>query len=194
MLDFKAELKAAALKALAPDAPRIAGGWCQFCRAEGICDTRRAQAKAHAQMEFADTPLETLTPEELGSIMAEAKSIESWIKAVKAEALKRLAAGGEVTGQKLVMKRAMRKWVADEAIVAEAIIQATGASDDELWVKKLHSPAQMEARLKGHKKALADFTVKVSSGVTIAPVTDKREAVVPGPGAALEFGSAEDDD
>ena len=194
LLEFKADLKDAALRALSPDAPRFSGSWCQFCRDEGACETRRKQAIADAKKEFAAIPVEDLESETISEVLAEARSIKSWVRAVEAEALRRLGEGREVPGQKLVAKRPRRKWFADEILVAQAIIDELGVDEDLLWERKLHSPRQMEMRLRDHKKALAAFSVKVSSGYTIAPVADKREAFIPAPGQKIDMGAYEGDD
>jgi hypothetical protein len=56
-----------------------------------------------------------------------------------------------------------------------------GLEDDDIFTRKLISPAQAEEKL-GKKKAikdrLAEAVVAVSSGNTIAPLSDKRPAVV----------------
>lgn len=56
---------------------------------------------------------------------------------------------------------------------------------------ELKSPAQVEKLLpKEHKKILESLTVSVSSGLTLVPVSDKRQAAKPD--ALTEFKGIED--
>ena len=65
----------------------------------------------------------------------------------------------------------------DEDLAAKALAQ--DISLDEMYTKKLLSPAQAEKILKKAKKELpANQVVAISSGSTLAPVDDPRPAVL----------------
>jgi hypothetical protein len=134
-------------------------------------------AAAHRTQE-ADAPL---SPGEaqIGDILAKADLFKGWINSVQAYAQRKLENGGHVPGYKLVAKRATRKWQSEEDAID--LLTSMGLEDDDIFTRKLISPAQAEEKL-GKKKAikdrLAEAVVAVSSGNTIAPLSDKRPAVV----------------
>lgn len=176
LMDWSADLKEAAALTQQPDAPRKAGPWCKFCRAAGVCPALREKAVESAQMTFAvETPAE-LEPETISEILKEASLVDDWVRAVRAYALGALERGHEVPGFKLVQKRAIRKW-RDEDSVPD-YLDVLGLEEDQLYTKKLISPAQAEKLVdKDGKKALQALWVKESSGYTIASELDKRAAV-----------------
>jgi hypothetical protein len=95
-----------------------------------------------------------------------------------------LAGTLEVPGWKVVEKVGRRKWVSADTEIAGYLEIMFGLSDDEVRPRKLVTITDAEKLLKaaGATKEERDevslmFTIKESSGVTIAPATDKREAV-----------------
>lgn len=189
LVDYKRELFAAAERTLAPDAPLVPGPHCKFCKAQAICPAQQKLAEEVAQSEFAvvqanptalPTP-EALTLDQLTRALDVADTIENWFRSVRAHVQFLLELGHEVPGYKLVKRRANRKW-RDEAAAAAWLEQHLG--EDAYEEPKLRSPAQAEKRLKKIDKAAAkemeQFVTKESSGVVLAPDTDKRPAVVAG--------------
>lgn len=168
---------------LEPDAPINPGDHCKFCPAQAKCPALHAQALALAQTEFDDNfsppAPEALSDAQIGDILSKAGVFKSWVNAVQAYAADKIAKGGHIPGYKLVAKRAQRKWI-DEQEAAD-LLENMGLEEDDLYVRKMISPAQAEEKL-GKKKAikdrLASAVVAISSGNTIAPITDKRPAVV----------------
>jgi hypothetical protein len=186
ILDFAEELRVAIKATLDPNAEYHPGPWCTFCPKEATCEARREQSIRDAQAEFA-SPVD-LEPDELAAILTKASEIASWIEAVRKNAFARMTAGEVVPGWKLVNKRAVRRWNEDESLVALAIANDTGVDEVGLWETKLRSPAQVEKLVpKWMKKQVGEHVVSVSSGVTIAPVADRRHAVLPPEGAASDF-------
>lgn len=173
-------LRAAAQATKDPNAPLKPGDWCTFCRAKGLCPALRQAAIDAAQIEFTTIP-EELTPQQISEILAKADLIEDFIAGVREYARRQAEAGVGIPGWKLVQKRAIRKWAGDDAYIADRLKVAFSLDEDRLYTRKLASPAQVEKMLpKKMKEALADFTVKESSGVTLARETDPREAVASG--------------
>lgn len=198
------ELMAAAKRTLEPDAPVFAGKHCKFCPAEAVCPAKAQEMLKLAQDEFdsldaleatlpADIPAKlptsvVLTPAQIGMILERADHFEAWIKSIREYAFNMLARGEPVPGWKLVAKRARRQWQdADE--VADVLRLQFDLSDKEIYEPKaVRSPAQIEKLLgKAAAKDLRSYIVSVSSGPTLAHVSDKREAVLPGAGLMLEF-------
>ncbi len=172
-----------AYETLRPDAPLNPGDHCKFCLAQAKCPALHAQALTLAQTEFDDSfsppPPEVLSDAQISDILSKADSFKSWVNSVQAYAADKIARGGHIPGYKLVAKRAQRKWTDEQEAVD--LLENMGLEEDDLYTRKLISPAQAEEKL-GKKKAIKDriagAVVAISSGNTIAPITDRRPAVV----------------
>jgi hypothetical protein len=155
-----------------PGAPTAIGEWCRWCTAKPICPqmTGAIDRVTHSALKEIDN-------DALARALSLADRLESFISDTRALAQARLEKGLAVPGYKLVPKRATRQW-ADEA-KAEQALMAAGLGADDIFKKELLSPAQAE---KVAKKAKVDFpadqVVAVSSGNTIAPESDPRQAVL----------------
>lgn len=184
---FGNELLVAAKATTQPNAPRVAGEHCRFCRAKLACGEFRGRALAVAQVEFDDVvegdeaalppDPSTLTPAQLGAILENAEILDAWISTVRAHVLRKVEAGEVVPGWALKPKRANRKWV-DETRVWP-LARRAGIKKDELYETSLRSPAQVEKLFKGVGATLPeDLTVRQSSGFTLCPDTDPK-ALIP---------------
>lgn len=184
LLDFAGELIDAARKTLEPDAPLVAGPHCKYCPASAICPAQRDYTQETAQLVFAEAESappapETLTPDALAFIMSRLPQLEQWAADVRQHAQHLLERGDitpEVLGQKLVEKRPTRRWVSETQV--ERFLRDKGYADEEIFSQKLKSPAQVEKLMGKDKKSIpTDFVIKESSGATMVPLSDKREAV-----------------
>ena len=182
---FDLQMWAEKLKELAeatenPNAPLVAGPWCKFCPIEGTCPANKAQAIKAAMADFAAHPSD-LSVAELASILTEASRIEDWIRAVRKYAFDRLNSGQPVDGFKLVAKRPRRVWAAPEFDIVATVMGLISVDENKLYKRELLSPTQMEKLVPKHLRAdLAELVDKRSSGITVAPIHDKRAAVEPG--------------
>jgi hypothetical protein len=182
LIDFSAELIAAAKATTVADAPLNPGPHCRFCPASGICPAQRDHAQDLAQVEFSAMPLDvppdptTLPPEVFADILGKLHILEDWATAVRAVAYAKLERGEDVPGFKLVAKRATRKWKdADTAI--QSITSEGVWSEDDLVVYKMKSPAQVE-KIIGKKNLDGDLVEKVSSGYNMVPAHHPGQAVL----------------
>lgn len=174
ILDFGTELIDAAHAALKPDAPLEAGDHCTFCKAAGVCPALRRGALAVAQDEFgAVRTLDDLTPGEVAEYLEKIPLIEEWIKSIRRHAHSILESGGDLPGYKLVERRPTRRWKNEEELLEWAAQE--GLDDEDLYEKKLKSPAQIE-KVVGKKNMPATLTMLVSSGVNMVPSSDARPA------------------
>ena len=185
LLEFRAELAEAYDQTQEPDAPLVAGDHCRWCPAKAQCPALLQHTQALAKIEFASvadpTPPDPrlLTPEELAAVLEKADVVEDWIRAVRARTQDMLAGGAQVPGFKLVEKRPQRVWT-DPDLAAEALQNVFGLSPDEVYTRKLVSPAQAEKTLtKEQREQLSELWVKRSSGPTLARESDKRPALPP---------------
>jgi hypothetical protein len=168
---FERELVFAVKQSEKPDAALHAGEHCRWCAAKPICPQMTGAAdRALAKQ------VKELNTKELGLALQKAEMLEEWIKDLRALAMQVLEASGEVPGYKLVQKRGTRQWI-DEQKATEALLASLPES--EVIERSLISPAQAEKKLKKLKLALPDgLTTSVSSGTTLAPVSDPRPAVL----------------
>lgn len=184
LLDWAGELKRAAVATEDPFAPLAAGDHCLFCPASAVCPAlqKRALTEAAADFDGADIRVpadpSTLSMDQIVRVLNAADLIDGWVAAVRAHALHLAESGTEVPGYKLVPKRATRRW-RDEAEVptAEAVLHVP---HDDLYVRKLKSPAQIEKLLPRERRHLLEPLVeKISSGVNLVRDDDARPAQAP---------------
>ena len=178
--------KQAAL-ALSDNPPIVPGeSQCQWCRAKAVCKPLAEHNLDIATKEFADDfskPIKVKNPNkldnvEVASILTQIKLISDWVTALHGYAYDQLNSGNEVPGFKLVEGRSLRKWKDEEEI--EKHLLSLELKDDDLYTKKFISPAQAEklVKLVGVKPAeLSSFIRKPPGKPTIAPESDKREAI-----------------
>jgi len=186
MLDFVTELMDAAVATTTPDASLVAGPHCKFCRAAPTCPALGQRALTLAQSEFdvlAPTLIDPTPPAELPlpvllHVLENADILSNWLGSVHVYVQGLLESGQEVPGWKLVDKRATRSW-GNEDDTVQWLNEQGYTAPDEMYTKKLKSPAQIE-KLVGKKNLPQYLVLKKSSGVTLAPDFDTRPARMPG--------------
>jgi len=159
----------------------VPGEWCKFCPARNAhCPAQHELAVKTAGEDFANPPApDTLPHEKIEQILEVVPILSSWLAGVETFALAQASQGVEFKGFKLVEKRANREW----AIPTEAVEKLLG---EKAYVKKLASVAQAE-KIVGKAAVDPSFVKKVSSGLTLAPITDRRAAIEPAAAAKLVF-------
>lgn len=167
------DLAAAAIdKAHGDNPPLKPGKWCGFCKARPTCSAQTALAteaisKSPAAMSSID----------LAKAMQVADILQGWIKDVYRLAQDELEQGASIPGYKLVNKLPRRVWTDPQE--AEKRLRASKHKVGDIFKRTLISPTQAEKldpRL--YNRRLHDIVAMHSSGVTIAPESDKRQAVV----------------
>lgn len=150
------------------------GEWCRFCKVRATCRARAEQQLALAQYEF-KSPL-VLTPEEIGDILGRVDELAKWAKSVKDYALQSAVSNGEsFPGWKLVRGRANRK-LTDELEVAE-ILTEQGYAPEQIYSLKGLTDLEEVVGKKKLADLLGDRIVKPEGRPTLAPETDKRQAI-----------------
>lgn len=170
---------------------------CRFCKAKATCpkliefvaetvgadfdviEASQYNASAEAALQASAPAL--LDGPTLASKMNACNLIEDWIKAVRAKVEAELFAGNDVPGYKLVEGRAgARAW--SDADEAEKMLKSFRLKEKEMYEFKLISPTTAESLLK---KASPKRWTKAQALITrsdgkpsVAPVTDKRPALV----------------
>jgi hypothetical protein len=146
------------------------GEWCRFCPAKLICPALKgafgAAAKADQRevLEFDDATLDREYQLVAG--------IKQYLKALEAEAFKRLNTGRTFAAIKLVQKKADRVWKPDAAARFTALFGDKAFSEPELL-----SPAQMEQLGSQAKDLVHEYAYTPNSGLTVALANDKRVGV-----------------
>jgi hypothetical protein len=164
-----------------------AGDHCRFCPASAICPARNGQALAALHMD----------PDDLGTLseaMGLVENLKQWVRDVEAKVYEQLEAGAPVPGWKLVRGRSTEKWAEDEAVVLSKLRRKVGGKT-QMYATNLITPAEARRRVaarledreqldKKEAKTSADtavsaLTERTSTTKTIAPESDKRDAVIP---------------
>lgn len=155
----------------APNPHFVEGEWCDWCSAKLACPAKTQRLKTLT------APNDILDLSEVETQLMKLRSWDKWREDAEERLLHELEHGKQLLHFKLVAKRAIRKWRDEAAVIAR--LHEKGISKDKYMRIELHSPAQMEERhllTKTETEKLAD---PVSSGNTIAPMADKRKAVMP---------------
>lgn len=173
---------------------------CRFCRAKATCPALATMVLTTISEEFVDLTLPVapqLVPNnavraysniELGNLLTAVDMIESWCKAVRAQAEAQLLAGAAVPGYKLVEgKRGNRKWASVEQ--AEALLKHLRLKVNEMYDLNLISPTSAEklvgkpdekgkAILKPRQWTKLQALITQSEGKpSVAPESDRRPAL-----------------
>jgi hypothetical protein len=151
---------------------------CKFCRAKATCPKLQAEV-----LDMFDTvEPKTAAPDALADAMSRVSLIEGWCKAIRAEAERRLLAGVEVPGWKLVQGRSgARKWGDPEA--AEAMLKKFKVKTEEMYDLKLISPTTAEklatTKALGPRQwtKLQNLVIQAEGSPSVAPASDRRPAL-----------------
>jgi hypothetical protein len=158
-------------KVYLPNPPRTPGSHCNWCPAAPFCEAKR-------QSVHQATLLGARSHNELSAAAAMVQEVEQWVKDVHEELYLQLNRGVKVDGWKIVDKQAKRAWV-DEKKARDYLVK--NKVDESAFTKTVMLTApQTLAALKKAKIdfSLDDFIEQKSSGTTLAPESDSRDAVI----------------
>ena len=158
---------------------------CQWCAGKPICPALGNQitescglaltdkTEAFEAIQFPDP--EKLTDDQISKILMLMPLVKPFFDSVAEMALDRAMKGDVIEGFKLVQgRRGNRQWV-DEKAVKEAF----AFLGDDLFEKKLLSPNKLEKMLpKDRRDEVESFTTRSEPKLSLAPLSDKRTAVV----------------
>ena len=148
------------------------GEWCRFCKAKNICRERASLALEAARCEFKLPP--TLSDGEIEEALKHVDQMESWIKDIKAYALKKALQGKKWADFKLVEGRSNRRYIDDDKVAH--LVESEGFDPYE---KKLIGITKM-AKLLGKQKfdeLLSGHLEKPRGRATLVARTDKRREI-----------------
>jgi hypothetical protein len=158
-----------------------------------VCPAREAEALTAATLDFADVTEITagalpdprsFDAARLAQVLKGLQIVSAWQAQVQ-EYIEAIMLGGTpVPGFKVVEKIGRAKWVAADEDVASFAGMMFGVEEDAIRPRRLTTIGDAEKLLKqaGATKDQIDdfkmqFTLKESSGLTIAPESDRRPAV-----------------
>lgn len=167
---------------------------CKFCKAKSKCPALSNMVSDinlngfDGGEESADEVLAkeggqiTIENDKLGELMTRIPLIESWIKSIRAEVERRLLAGEDVRGWKLVQgKKGNREW-ADEDLT-ERLLKKAKVKETDMYTKKLVSVAAAEkkfAKKNPEVWALISEQGRITQAPgpkSVAPEHDPRPAI-----------------
>lgn len=183
---------------------------CRFCKAKATCPALRGFVEATVNGsglvaatpdDFADEitkPGVDDTPAWLASCLSKVDLIEDWCKAIRAEVERRLLAGDDVPGYKIVQgKRGNRSWADEKA--AKDMLKTFRLKQEEMYDFKLISPTTADKLAKAEKIGKRQWP-KLQALITqkdgrphVAPVSDPRPAIQVTP-AVDDFTDVTNDD
>jgi hypothetical protein len=171
-------IKQGAELALSDDAPRVPSEKaCQWCKAKATCPAlfRLTEQTILSGFDNVSAPNpDTLSDDQLRAALDSKKLICAWLDSVEDLIKSRLERGAPFDGFKLVAGRSLRAWVSD-TVAVELLTELLG---DDLYTRKLISVVQAEKLLgKKHSGLLEQIVIKPEGAPTIAPESDKRQAI-----------------
>jgi hypothetical protein len=178
LAEFANELLAAAHATQDPNAPRIPGTWCKWCKASGKCPEQHAAAMAVAQTDFAADILpdpEGLPDDVLFAMLPKVHLLENFLDAIQQRGESLMRQGVEIPGMKMVARRARRSWT-DARKVEDWLNTQGPLLMSETHDTKLKSVAQIE-KLVGAKYVPDELVQRVETGFKMVPATDPAPAV-----------------
>lgn len=197
-LDRSGTIIAQAHAASQSDAPLVPGEvQCKYCPAKGNCSALTGAivqkidiAPLNLAQSAADKNPNELSNEQIREILEAAPLLRQMLESVESEALRRMQDGNDVPGFKLVRGRGTRGWMYDDTQMAEKLLKL-GIPKGSLYKETLVSPAQVEklewekrdgTRMKLSENQLKligrEYITKNQGKLTIAPLSDSREAVI----------------
>lgn len=164
---FKKEVLPAMELATSGEGMLMTGDWCIFCPAKDICP---AIKKEMTNFNVTLDP-DYIDGDTLGNLLSKKKVIVDYFKTLEQEAYRRITDGQDVKGYKLVRGKSNRAW---KNGVDDKLIDKFG--DEAYQERKLKTPPMLE-NIEGGKIFVKENAYKPDVGLTIAPLSDKRETV-----------------
>lgn len=165
-----------------PFADLVTGEHCGFCPAASICPKLKEEAFERTKIAFVPEANQLVVPDtmpttaELSFALTACDKLDTWTKAVRAHAFQRMQRGHTIPGWKLVERRPTRKWRGDLDL-SDLKDEAHDNFGDHAFTEEMKSPAQLEKLGAVAKAWVAKHTVKESSGLTMAPDSDRRDEI-----------------
>jgi len=146
------------------------GPWCRFCPAKLVCPMMTSLFGA--AMRANPDAIVHESDANLGRSYQYVQAVKFYIKALEDETFRRLQEGREVTGTKLVRKKANRVWKDGAADLAKAKFK-----DQAMTKPELKSPAELEKLSEAAQQFVKSFAYTPDTGLTVALASDPKDEV-----------------
>lgn len=173
-------------KVMATCGKPVAGSTCCLLKYHrGRC-ARLIARSADAQMDL-DLPVpktgkqvappvpDTMTPEQVATVLARGPVFFAWFDAVKIHALELMQKGVVLPGFKAVAKQTRFAW--NQGLTAQKIAKTLNLKPDDVQETRTLSPSKVRAKAKGKFKDKVNGLTWRPFAVTIARQGDKRVAI-----------------
>lgn len=169
------------------------GAHCKFCKIASTCRKRAEENLQLAQYEFAKPASiaqdgePTLSDNEVGQVLGQARDLKKWIEDLEEYALETLLKGGKIWGWKAVEGRGSRSWSSDTEEIEHRLC-SLGYPTELAYERKILSVAQLEKVIgKDGFENFSDLFQRFKGKPTLAPESDKRPEYVQGTTATEDF-------
>lgn len=163
---------------------------CRWCNGLIICPAVQSEALMFAERSVRD--MQKLSLHSISEVLRKKNAIAAYIRAVEEFAKELALTGTTIPHHKLVATgRSNRAW-ADSKEVEEYLLDECLLDEDDIFDRKLKSPAQIEKLNDIDKDELAEYVAKSKSfNYAVVPESDSRQAVK---SATDDFADDFDDD
>ncbi|MDD2401962.1 MAG: DUF2800 domain-containing protein [Clostridia bacterium] len=175
LLAWGESIKPIAQKAFNGEGEFVPGDHCRFCHAKSLC---RARSEFHTALEdchMMKPPL--ISNDEVGEILVRAQNLAGWVKDLEEYALSECLKGVEIPNWKAVEGRSKRQFTdQDEAF---KVLIANDIKKAMLYTREPLTLAATEKLLgkARFRELLAEYVNTPPGKPTLAPISDKREAI-----------------
>lgn len=186
------ELREKAYMAHKGEGELTTGAWCKFCSVKSRCTSLYQESLDIAYDEFDNEITDPciMTDEQVSDILSRSDTILDFLNAVKDYALAQALEGKSWPDFKLVEGRSVRKFGADDSVIAAVLEESfPDVPREEFYTSKIKGITDLE-KLLGKKKfteMLGDYIVKPDGKPTLVSASDKRPAINPLEQARLDF-------
>lgn len=172
-------VRPAAEKAIAGEGELKAGEWCRFCRHAAQCPERAREMFAPVPTTAEHVPAapdpDTLTDDQIATIVAHSGELKKWLTKVESFALAQANEGRAYPGLKLVEGRSVRKYT-DEDEVARVVEEAGEDPHKPREVLGITAMTKLLGK-KRFEELLGDYVHKPEGKPALVPESDKRPAL-----------------
>jgi hypothetical protein len=176
-------IKAQAAATDAPDAPLVPGEkQCKWCPAKGACNAlaNKALGVVNAGLDLSSAAAQqdpgAMSDDRIVAIMEAAPLMRQLLEGVEKEAQRRLDAGQQIAGLKLVKGKGSRSWSLPEDQIAEKLVKM-GVPKASVYKTSLVSPAQAEKlvwkKRDGSEASLTERQIEMMGKEYVAWTTGK---------------------
>lgn len=171
----------AAVEALKPGAPFVAGDWCGFCPGKFECEARSQQMMETHLADFEDLEAEEMPNFKVGQILDKISAIRKWLNDIEERGMSEVQKGHPVTGKdgdyKLVEGRSNRCWK-DQEVAEARLRKISKLKVSDIFAKpKLLGPSPIEKLLGKKHPLLKELVEKPPGKPVLVSASDPRKTL-----------------